>query len=144
VLPPPEKEFSEGKLEEFNGKTSRGKKEKFTMEQKGIFYAELKGYAEQHGYKPGWAARKYQERFEVWPDSSIKHVAPIQTVSAATKKWIRSRQIAWINSQQKEVPHTNGTNGRRNTDPPAPMPEPPSAPVIPGTLCTEQDLEDFR
>jgi hypothetical protein len=103
VTPPPPvaKEYTEGELQEYNGKRSRGVKENFTMAEKAIFLAELKTYCAQHGYKPGWAARKYLDRFGVWPDWSIKNVPPAAVISGATANWIKSQNIAWAKSKRR-------------------------------------------
>jgi hypothetical protein len=132
---PKAREFSRAALEEYNGKKSRGRKETFTMEQKAIFFAELKGYCLRQDYKPGWAAQKYRARFDVWPDWRMTNVAPISP-SAATLQWICSQQIAWARTKHREgvvrqTPQasTGGTNA--------------PAGFVKGTLCTEEDLRDF-
>src|SRR5439155_23738254 len=33
------------------------------VQARALFYAELRGFAAERGYKPGWAAHKYRERF---------------------------------------------------------------------------------
>jgi DNA repair protein RadD len=71
-----------------------------TMEDKRVFYAELLGYAEVHGYKPGWAANKYRERCGVWPNA-MKDVRPINP-RPITASWIKSRAIAWAKSQKRQ------------------------------------------
>jgi len=53
-------------------------KEKWTTEALASFFAELKGYAEQKGIKPGWAFFKCQEYAGRAPrnTSQIKAAAP--------------------------------------------------------------------
>jgi superfamily II DNA or RNA helicase len=58
------------------------------------FYAELRGYAAAHGFKPGWAAHKYKERHHRFPPWSWNG-QPVAAPSRATCGWIRSRYIAW-------------------------------------------------
>lgn len=53
-----------GELEELGGSAP---KEKFSMEFKTEFYANLIGYCEYKNYNPGWAYHKYKERFGVGP-----------------------------------------------------------------------------
>jgi superfamily II DNA or RNA helicase len=56
------------------------------------FYAELLGLAAEYGWKPGAAFYKFQEKFKAKPPSH--NVTPIPP-SAATRSWVRSRQIAY-------------------------------------------------
>jgi superfamily II DNA or RNA helicase len=61
------------------------------------FFSQLCGVAEERGYKRGWAFHKYREKFGVDPKglSDVAHPP-----SAATMRWVRSRQIAWANSRK--------------------------------------------
>lgn len=123
----------DGELRELTGEKKRIKDaEHFTMDEKRIFLSELKGYARAKGRKEGWAAYAYREKFKVWPDHSIRHVAPRMEISNSTYSWITSRNIAYAKSKRR-----NGVNGHVNGH---------SEPVIkpqfvPGTLCTPDDLE---
>jgi hypothetical protein len=49
--------------------------------------------AMERGYKPGWAAHKYKEKFGTWPPqgSSPRPILPILEV----RSWVRSRLIAY-------------------------------------------------
>jgi superfamily II DNA or RNA helicase len=62
------------------------------------FYAELLYYCKAKGYKDGWAANKYKEKFGVFPRSIPKDIAP---PSRSTMKWIQSRNIAYSKSRAK-------------------------------------------
>jgi len=62
------------------------------------FYAELMYYGKMKGYKDGWAAMKYREKFDVYPNGL--RVEPIPT-SAKTMGWIKSRLIAYSKSKAK-------------------------------------------
>lgn len=64
-----------GKVEEFGDAPK--KKEKFTMADKELWYAQLLGYAKQKRYNDGWASHKYREKFNVWP-SRKDGITPIQ------------------------------------------------------------------
>ena len=52
------------------------KRTEFSMADKRRFFAGLKHYAQERGYKAGWAANQYRRKFKVWPDHSIEHVTP--------------------------------------------------------------------
>ena len=58
-----------------------------TIEERAIMYGEFKGYAEEKGYKPGWAAAKYKDRFGDWPPASVK-ATPTLECSSQTRMWI--------------------------------------------------------
>lgn len=81
----------------------KAKKRQYTMIEKAEFLAELRGYGESKGYRDGWAANKYHEKFNTWPDHSIRYVTP-KAPSLTTTMWIRSRAIAWAKSAGKIRP----------------------------------------
>lgn len=66
-------------------------------EERQAFFSELCGVAQERGYKRGWAFHKYREKFGVDPKGLSD--APAMP-SAATMRWVRSRQIAWANSRK--------------------------------------------
>ena len=79
--------------------TKVGKKKEWTEAESRVFLSELKGYALEHGYKPGWAAMKYKEKFGMFPPRYMDSVPPAQVLSPGVALWIRSRNIAWHNSK---------------------------------------------
>ena len=60
------------------------------------FYSELLYYAKMRGYKDGWAAHKYKEKYGVYPKGL--HTNP-QATSSKTANWIKSKNIAWAKSK---------------------------------------------
>jgi hypothetical protein len=62
------------------------------------FYSELIYFARMRGYKEGWAAYKYKEKFGVMPRGLTN--AP-KAPSQATVRWVQSRNIAWARSKGK-------------------------------------------
>jgi DNA repair protein RadD len=94
----------EGELIELvPGKVSSSKQKKgsFSEAERQIFFAEMKAYAQQHGYKAGWAANKFRERYKEWPPRSFDGLPPATEVSPAMASWIRSRAIAWAKSKRR-------------------------------------------
>jgi superfamily II DNA or RNA helicase len=80
----------DGELVEFSSRSTRkpiGDTERIE------FYQQLKHFAADRGYKSGWIAHKFKEKFGHWP-SGLDHLAPMPP-SPATLGWIRSRQIAF-------------------------------------------------
>jgi DNA repair protein RadD len=52
--------------------------------------------AEERGYKPGWIAHKFKEKFGHWP--TCRYVAPIEP-SREVLSWVRSRNIAYAKAR---------------------------------------------
>jgi superfamily II DNA or RNA helicase len=61
------------------------------------FYAELVCIARERGYKRGWAAWKFKEKYGHWPNG-FDHLAPLPP-SDGTLRWVKSRQIAYAKSR---------------------------------------------
>lgn len=76
------------------------KKEKYSIEFREDFYAQLIGWTIESGKKPGMAFFKYQEKFGVQPPA-WKPAA--KTPGPAVRNWIRSRNIAWAKSQHRKA-----------------------------------------
>lgn len=89
-------EMGDGTLVEVNGR----KRSDMTMDEKASFFGELKGFAQERGYKPGWAANQYRQKFGVWP-RGIDDVTPREP-SMKTRSWVKSRLIAWAKSKKRE------------------------------------------
>jgi superfamily II DNA or RNA helicase len=66
-------------------------------------HAEFKGYAVEHGFKPGFAYVKYLERYGEKPSWSWRNDAP-QPPSPATRGWLRSRWIAQRKARERAAP----------------------------------------
>jgi DNA repair protein RadD len=62
------------------------------------WHAELTYIANERGYKSGWAAHKYREKFGDWP--ATRTITPLEP-SREVLSWVRSRNIAWAKAQQK-------------------------------------------
>jgi DNA repair protein RadD len=88
----------DGELVEFGDLVSGAKAP--DMDDKALFYAELRWIIAERGYAEGWAAHKYRERFGVWPNHpSIKWATPVPP-SLKTRNWVRSRQIAFAKARR--------------------------------------------
>ncbi len=60
--------------------------------------------AAERGYKLGWIAYKFKEKFGTWP--AVRSVAPLEP-SAEVLSWVRSREIAYAKAKN--------TAGRKQT-----------------------------
>ena len=66
------------------------------------FLCELRGIALERGFKSGWAAHKFREKFGHWPPGSWDgHLAT--TPSLATRRWVKSRFIAWRKASARDA-----------------------------------------
>ena len=81
-------------------KTRKAARE-YTMEEKAKFYAGLKAYGIQHGRKDGWSSHSFKDKFGVWPDWSIKDIAPAPYPPVEIVTWVRHRNIAWAKSKRR-------------------------------------------
>jgi hypothetical protein len=61
-----------------------------TEAEQAEFLGELRGFAKEMGYKPGWAAMKYRERFGEFPTREIEKAASESYCSLRTRLWIKS------------------------------------------------------
>jgi superfamily II DNA or RNA helicase len=92
-------EVGDGELVEITERKKRG--EAPSRDEKVAFYAQLMGYAQERGYATGWAAHKFREKFDVWPND-YRNV-PVTEPTPKVRSWIKSRQIAWANSKQRHA-----------------------------------------
>ena len=90
----PDIEVADGDLVQIGGKPK--KPEVADMATKQRWYSGFLYVAESRGYKAGWAANKYRDRFGVWPRGLDD--APMQP-AADISSWIKSRDIAWAKSR---------------------------------------------
>lgn len=77
-----------------------GARAKPAVQDQRTFYSELRGYQAEHDYLGGWAAQKYRERYGVFPPRHWREDSPAKP-SDATRRWIRSRNIAWRKATEK-------------------------------------------
>ena len=62
------------------------------------WHAMLTYIASERGYKPGWAAHKYHEKFGTWPP--VRNITPMQP-SQEVLSWVRSRAIAYAKAKER-------------------------------------------
>lgn len=65
------------------------------------FYLELCGFALERGFKPGWAAHQFREKFEHWPPHPWANLEPAMP-SLETRRWVKSRFIAWRKAKESQ------------------------------------------
>ncbi len=86
-------------LEEEEGELIQigGKKRLVTMRDKQDWYSGLLHIQRERGYKPGWVANQYRERFGVWPRGLSEN--PVQ--SFQVESYVRSRHIRYVKGKAK-------------------------------------------
>jgi DNA repair protein RadD len=89
-------EFRDGDLAFVDRKSRRAAKLSDPAERL-RWHAMLTHICAEHGYKPGWVAHKFKQRFKQWPP--VSHVDPIAPSPEVTS-WVRSRQIAFAKSRR--------------------------------------------
>jgi DNA repair protein RadD len=86
-----------GEMIELGGNAAN---KKYDMAYKSDFYAQLLGFAQARGYKPGYAFFAYKEKFGVEP--KMRTPDP-QTPGLEVTGWVRSRNIARAKAPRQQV-----------------------------------------
>jgi hypothetical protein len=60
-----------------------------TIEERAVFFGELRAYGTEKGYKSGWASMKYKDRFGDWPPRHVQ-ATPEMECSSETLLWIKA------------------------------------------------------
>ena len=96
--PPEAVIFRDGNLElvDRNGRTAFNRSDPAEQIR---WHGMLASIAIERGYKPGWAAYKFKEKFGAWPPRSLP--SPIRP-SPECLSWVRSRSIAYAKARKKE------------------------------------------
>jgi hypothetical protein len=69
----------------------------YSAEDKQRWHAMLTHIGKQRGYRPGWPAQNYKEKFGSYPPwGTVMPIAP----SAEVQSWVRSRMIAYANEAE--------------------------------------------
>jgi DNA repair protein RadD len=90
--------FREGELSRVNSQT-RTVASGCDPNERIRWHRMLTHIAGQRGYKPGWIAHKFKEKFGMWPP--VSGVTPIEASPEVTS-WVRSRAIAYAKARQKQ------------------------------------------
>jgi DNA repair protein RadD len=63
------------------------------------FFQQLRAVQQMRGYKQGWAAHKFKDKFRHFPPWSYNDLPPIAPTDAVLR-WIKSRNIAFYKAQR--------------------------------------------
>lgn len=118
------------------------------LPDKANVYGQLLWWADKKGYSQGWASWKYKEIFGVWPrglEHEDKQDAPVpallEHIYRSTERWKRSQDYAKRKAGREVVPNGPVEPQHDNARPPSAT---AGASFVEGTLCTEEDFEEFR
>jgi DNA repair protein RadD len=89
----------EGYLTELSRNGSQKAVQGVDMVLRQDWYSGLLFICLEKGYKEGYASTVYKQKFGTWPDG-LRKVA--KQPSLAVRSYVRSRQIAWAKSKQRE------------------------------------------
>jgi DNA repair protein RadD len=89
--------FTDGELGRVNRQT-RNAPSTYDPNERMRWHMMLAWIAAERGYKPGWIAHKFKEKFGTWP--AVRSVQPIEPTPEVLS-WVRSRIIAWAKAQEK-------------------------------------------
>lgn len=89
-------EHVDGALVEFSSKAP--KKPRLERSEEQAFYSGLLDFAMRRGFKEGWAANKFREKFGVWPNKLEK--VPM-TPRKAVKEFIAESGRKWREQKKK-------------------------------------------
>lgn len=88
-------------------KGKKGEKVQMSPMEQQVFFGELRAYALERGYKPGWAAQKFKTKCGAWPPRGWEDHPPC-TPSPKTRSWIKAEQIRWAKSKHNTGAHHAG------------------------------------
>ena len=83
-------------------RNAKAKKGSATIADQMQFFASLKCHAQARGYKQGWAANQYRQKFGVWPPRYFDNMPPADEVAPHITSWIKSQQIRFAKAKKKQ------------------------------------------
>jgi superfamily II DNA or RNA helicase len=93
-----------GELVELSSARKAKANREASWSEKEAFIADLKAYAIERGYKSGWWANQYRQKYGVWPnDPHVRYALPSSEVSMTTRAWIQSQNIRWAKRKERQA-----------------------------------------
>ena len=87
-----DRDFADGELGLVIGGKARAPA--YDENHRGDFFQQLRAVQQMRGYKKGWAAHKFKDKFGHFPPSAYNDLPPIAPTDA-TLRWVKSRNIAF-------------------------------------------------
>jgi len=94
-------EVIDGELARFQQDGSIPPKER-ADQKRAQFHSQLLWVAREKGYRPGWAAMKFKERFGTFPAAKPGALPQPEPPDEKVRAWVRSRQIAYAKAMQAQ------------------------------------------
>ena len=66
------------------------------------FHAQLRGFANAHGYKFGWADHTFRQKFGDWPPKSWRALEP-HTPGREVTNFVQYRQIRRVAAKRRQL-----------------------------------------
>ena len=73
-----------------------------TEAERTAFFQQLRSVQQTRGYKKGWAAHKFKDKFGTFPPGEYDRLAPVAP-SDALLRWVKSRNIAFAKARRAAV-----------------------------------------
>lgn len=70
------------------------------LEVEADFFAQLRGFAAERGFRPGWAFHQFREKYGHPPSQAAERLAP-RAPSAEVRRWCQSRLIAYAKATRR-------------------------------------------
>jgi DNA repair protein RadD len=92
-----DRDFADGELGLVIGGKARAPA--YDENRRGDFFQQLRAVQQMRGYKKGWAAHKFKDKFGTFPPWSYNDLPPIAPTDAVLR-WIKSRNIAFAKARR--------------------------------------------
>ena len=91
-----DRDFADGELGLIVG--GKAQTPTYSEDERVLFFQELRAVQQMRGYKPGWAAHKFKDKFGHFPPWSYNDLPPAAP-SDAVLRWVRSRNVAYAKAR---------------------------------------------
>jgi superfamily II DNA or RNA helicase len=91
-----DRDFADGELGLIVG--GKAQTPTYSEDERVLFFQELRAVQQMRGYKRGWAAHKFKDKFGHFPPWSYNDLPPAAP-SDAVLRWVRSRNIAYAKAR---------------------------------------------
>jgi hypothetical protein len=106
--------YEQGELVLYGHKGKKKEPPKPTMDAKREWYAGLLSIEKSRGYKKGWAARNYRDKYGVWPANTMENnTAPAAYPSLEVRNWVTQKNAAYAKKLREKKNDTTNDSVRQ-------------------------------